>query len=168
LFLSHFLAVFLVSGSVGTFFYLNAIDSQIESLRSRLQNSAALLSHGISAREMDAIRGPADVEQAAYRMSEELGRTRTQADRTLQELRQARDGLEDRVRERTQELQKAVERVQVLRGLFPICSSCNKIRDDQGYWHQVEQFVEMHTDARFTHGLCPACCVKLYGDLAKG
>jgi hypothetical protein len=49
--------------------------------------------------------------------------------------------------------------------MLPICCSCKKIRNDQGYWQQVEQFVEMHTHARFTHGLCPECAVRLYGDI---
>ena len=67
LFLSHFLAVLLVSGSIGTFFYLNAIDSLVQSLRSRLQNSAALLSQGIDARDLEGIRSAADIETTGYR-----------------------------------------------------------------------------------------------------
>jgi hypothetical protein len=59
------------------------------------------------------------------------------------------------VADRTRELQETVEKMDVLRGLLPICCSCKKIRDDQGYWRQVEQFVSQHTGARFTHGICP-------------
>ena len=343
LFLSHFIAVLLVSGSVGTFFYFNAIDSLMQSLRSRLQNSASLLSQNIDARDLESVRTPADVEQAAYRttldklrrlrrsnpdiaflyimrktgdriefvvdsdeteqqalpgreytdapdlmligfhepsvddkpyrdewgfflsgyaplrngrghyivgldmradevdhklsqirltglvsllgslllavifalylsrgmtrriaaltkscrqiasgrfdaridmrtydefddlieafntMSEDLGHTRSQADQAIIELRDARDNLEARVRDRTLELETALEKVQVLSGMLPICCSCKKIRNDEGYWQQVEQFVEMHTNARFSHGLCPECGLKLYGDiLSKG
>ena len=67
LFLSHLLAVFLVSGSVGTFFYVRAMDNLMRSLQSRLQNSAALLSETIDARDLAGIRTAADVGQAAYR-----------------------------------------------------------------------------------------------------
>lgn len=66
LFLSHLVAVILVSGSVGTFFYNRALESLMRSLRSRLQNSAALLSHTIDARELDAIQAPGDMTQPAY------------------------------------------------------------------------------------------------------
>ncbi len=62
------------------------------------------------------------------------------------------------------ELQKALAEVKQLSGLLPICSSCKKIRDDEGYWHQVEVYIRDHTDADFSHGLCPDCAQKLYPD----
>ena len=341
LFLSHLVAVFLVSGSVGTFFYVRAMDNLMRSLQSRLQNSAALLSETLDARELEGVRTAADVEQAAYRgalekvrrvrrtnpdvaflyvmrrgddgtvsfvvdsdeteaqahpgkiydkvvpemlqgfhqpvvddelyadewgvflsgyaplrngegrylvgidmradqvrhnlrelrltglaslfasvllallfalylsrglarriarvtahcrdlamgrlnvrlegrtfdefddlaesfnaMGEALGGTRADLENAIAELRATQHGLEDRVAERTRQLQETVAKMDVLRGLLPICCSCKKIRDDQGYWRQVEQFVTQHTGARFTHGLCPDCEVKLYGELA--
>ncbi len=339
LFVTHLLAVFLVSGSVGTFFYYNALDSLMRSLRSRLQNSAALLSHAIDPRALDSVRGPDDMAQPAYRdtldllrrmrrsnpdiaflyvmrkdtdgasfvvdsdeterqahpgqaypevpdsmeqgfygssvddqlyrdewgtflsgyapiaggegrylvgldmnasevaakltqlrltalvsllssillallfahllsrglgrrlvtlttrcrdialgqlsaridqrtfdefddlveafnsMNEQLERSHRATDQALQEVREARDQLEVRVKERTRELEEALEKVQVMRGLLPICASCKKVRDDKGYWQQVEMFVESHTDARFTHGICPECVTRLYGHL---
>ncbi|MBU1739931.1 MAG: PAS domain S-box protein, partial [Proteobacteria bacterium] len=60
------------------------------------------------------------------------------------------------------ELQEALERVKTLRGLIPICAQCKKIRDDQGYWHQVETYVRDHSEAEFSHGICPDCMTKLY------
>lgn len=56
-----------------------------------------------------------------------------------------------------QELTDALARIKTLRGLLPICASCKKIRDDQGYWQKVELYLAEHTDAEFTHGLCPDC-----------
>ncbi|MBI5552723.1 MAG: hypothetical protein HY911_14540 [Desulfobacterales bacterium] len=339
LFISHFLAVLLVSGSIGTFFYYNAIQSLMQSLRSRLQNSAALLSQSIDARDLEVVRSEADVQKEIYQatldklrrlrranpdiaflfimrkegeriafvvdsdetdkqalpgreyadapdrmqtgfhtpsvddkpyrdewgvflsgyaplrngegrylvgidmradevdnklsqlrltglvsllsslllallfafylsrgltvridalitrcrhlamgryepknenrgfdefddlvdafdtMSAELGQMRRKAQEAIEELRDSRDNLETRVQERTRELETALEKLQVLSGLLPICCSCKKIRNDQGYWQQVEQFVSLHTGARFSHGLCPECGVKLYGDL---
>ena len=60
------------------------------------------------------------------------------------------------------ELQETLAHVKTLRGLLPICASCKKIRDDQGYWNQIEAYVENHTDALFSHGICPDCAKKLY------
>ena len=62
------------------------------------------------------------------------------------------------------ELQTALAKVKTLSGLLPICASCKKIRDDEGYWHQVEIYIRDHTEAEFTHGICPECVKKLYPD----
>jgi PAS domain S-box-containing protein len=61
-----------------------------------------------------------------------------------------------------QELTDALARIKTLRGLLPICASCKKIRDDQGYWQKVESYLAEHTNAEFTHGLCPDCLGDLY------
>jgi PAS domain S-box-containing protein len=63
------------------------------------------------------------------------------------------------------ELQEAITNVKTLRGLLPICSSCKKIRDDHGYWNQIETYIKTHSEANFTHGICPECMQRLYGDL---
>jgi PAS domain S-box-containing protein len=62
------------------------------------------------------------------------------------------------------ELQKALENVKALSGLLPICASCKKIRDDKGYWNQIEHYIHTHSEAEFSHGLCPDCLKKLYPD----
>jgi HAMP domain-containing protein len=339
LFVSHLLAVFLISGSVGTFFYVRALDNLTRSLRSRLQNSAALLSQSIDARDLEAIRSEADTELPNYRqslekmrrirrtnpdisflyvmrkegdrvsfvldsdetdaqalpgrvyseanpqmllgfheptvdddlvedewgvflsgyaplvngdgrylvgidmradevqsklaelrltgllsffvsillallfalylsrgltrriahlsaqcnelalgnfdsrikkrsfdefddlanafnvMSGKVAAARAELMRAIAELRQARGELESRVAERTRELQESIDRMEVMRGLLPICASCKKIRDDQGYWKQLEHFISAHSEARFSHSICPDCVVKLYGGL---
>ena len=66
------------------------------------------------------------------------------------------------------DLEKAVKEIKVLSGLLPICSNCKKIREDGGYWSQVEEYISMHTDAKFTHGLCPECVDEIYKDFMKG
>jgi CheY-like chemotaxis protein len=63
------------------------------------------------------------------------------------------------------QLQAARGELKILSGLLPICSYCKKIRDDQGYWHQIEAYIHKHSDAEFSHGLCEACATKLYPDL---
>jgi response regulator RpfG family c-di-GMP phosphodiesterase len=60
------------------------------------------------------------------------------------------------------ELRLALEQVRTLRGIVPICSSCKNVRDDQGYWKQVEIYVRDHTEAEFSHGVCPNCMKALY------
>jgi HAMP domain-containing protein len=337
LFASHLLAVFLISGSVGTFFYVRAMDNLMRSLRSRLQNSAALLSQSIDARELEAVRSASDTGLPAYAaaletmrrirrtnpdiaflyvmrlegkrivfvvdsdetekqappgrvyeeanepmrlgfhqpsvddelvedewgvflsgyaplihgngrylvgidmradevqnklaelrltgllslvasillallfalylsrgltrriaalsahcrelamgnlasrihgrsfdefddlagafnaMGDKIAAARAEQEKAIAALKRTRDGLEARVEERTRELRETIERMEVMRGLLPICASCKKIRDDKGYWNQLEHFISKHSEARFSHGICPDCAVKLYG-----
>ena len=63
------------------------------------------------------------------------------------------------------ELQKALEQIKTLQGLLPICSYCKNIRDDMGYWHQVEDYIHDHSEAKFSHGICPKCAEKHFPDL---
>jgi YesN/AraC family two-component response regulator len=58
------------------------------------------------------------------------------------------------------ELQAALEKVRLLSGMLPICASCKKIRNDKGYWQQIESYISEHTNAEFTHGFCPVCAEK--------
>lgn len=80
-------------------------------------------------------------------------------------LRHQRDHLEDRVQGRTKELTEALANVKTLKGLLPICASCKKIRDDKGYWTQIESYIYKHSDAEFSHGICPDCAQKLYPEI---
>lgn len=59
------------------------------------------------------------------------------------------------------QLKESLEKINTLKGLIPMCAWCKKIRDDKGYWNQVEQYVEEHTEALFTHGICPDCIEKV-------
>ncbi len=61
------------------------------------------------------------------------------------------------------ELKNALARIKTLNGLIPICSTCKKIRDDTGYWNLIESYIESHSDAAFSHGICPECSDRLYG-----
>lgn len=62
------------------------------------------------------------------------------------------------------ELKQALDQIKVLRGCLPICCTCKKIRDDKGYWNQVEKYISEHSEAVFTHGMCPECLNTLYPD----
>lgn len=72
------------------------------------------------------------------------------------------------LRNTVSDLKEALASVNQLSGLLPICASCKKIRDDKGYWTQIEMYIRDHSEANFSHGICPDCAKKLYGDLRKG
>lgn len=63
------------------------------------------------------------------------------------------------------ELQQAISEIKTLRGFLPICASCKKIRDDEGYWQQIEQYIQDRSDAQFSHSICPECTKRLYPEL---
>ena len=69
--------------------------------------------------------------------------------------------------DRTQELENAIQEIHILQGILPMCANCKKIRNDEGYWEKVENYIEKHSDVLFTHGFCPDCEQELYGDFLK-
>jgi PAS domain S-box-containing protein len=79
-----------------------------------------------------------------------------------------RKQVEQALREKAEELRQALEQIKTLRGIVPICASCKNIRDDQGYWSQVEVYVRDRTGAEFSHSLCPECVKKIYPEYAQG
>ncbi|CAK8724538.1 Signal transduction histidine kinase [Candidatus Electrothrix laxa] len=81
------------------------------------------------------------------------------------ELSQYKDELEELVEQRTEKLQEAMSQVKILSGFLPICASCKKIRDDKGYWNQIESYIRKHSEAEFSHGICPDCATKIYPEL---
>jgi len=60
-----------------------------------------------------------------------------------------------------------LDEIETLRGIVPICAYCKKIRDDDGYWNQVEKYVSKHTGAKFSHGICPACFEEVMKKLSQ-
>ncbi|MBN2654883.1 MAG: DUF3365 domain-containing protein [Nitrospirae bacterium] len=125
----------------------------------------------------------------------ELGKMAEAFNTMSHRLKRTLDELETRVRERTseltelnkslnkeiaerniiekerqdliQELSTALFSVKALKGMLPICASCKKIRDDKGYWEEVASYISKHSDASFTHGICPDCLKKAYKDMKK-
>ncbi|MHB9097760.1 MAG: response regulator [Syntrophales bacterium] len=75
--------------------------------------------------------------------------------------------MQDALAAKIEELHRALDQIKTLRGIVPICSNCKKIRDDQGYWNQVEVYVRDHTEAEFSHSICPECRKELYPELAR-
>jgi len=75
-------------------------------------------------------------------------------------IKRAEDALREKEKEQQKliaKLQEALAEIKTLKGFIPICASCKKIRDDEGYWNQLESYISKHTDCIFTHGICPQC-----------
>jgi c-di-GMP phosphodiesterase len=88
----------------------------------------------------------------------------------IQDLKALHRLVETSANEREQlieELQAALSEIRTLRGFIPICASCKRIRDDQGYWSRIEEYIQAHTEAQFSHGICPDCASRLYPGLNK-
>ena len=101
-----------------------------------------------------------------YVLKNRLERLIPSIERALKEAseKRHRKKLEKEKDELIEKLQKTINHVKKLSGLLPICAGCKKIRDDKGYWEQVEVYICNHSEATFTHGLCPGCMKKYYPD----
>jgi HAMP domain-containing protein len=98
------------------------------------------------------------------RMVRNLQDTMTSRDELLYEVKQRKKTEED-LEGTIRELKKALEKVKLLSGLLPICSHCKKIRDDSGYWNQIESYVHEHSEAEFSHSICQECAKEHYPDM---
>ena len=125
----------IVASSLGTW----------KQLREKIMSAGALLIEGWHIRA-DSTSFPVEV---SINQAEIGGKTYI--------LASARDITERR------KLEEAIKETDLLRGLIPICAKCKKIRDDKGFWEKVEDYLEKHAGARFTHGLCKDCMRELYG-----
>lgn len=112
-----------------------------------LADTEALI-RGFQAGGVDYVGKPFHPEELQVRVATHLA------------LKQARD----RERALVRELEEALANIKQLSGLLPICASCKKIRDDQWYWNQLESYISAHSDATFTHGMCPDCAKVFYRD----
>lgn len=97
--------------------------------------------------------GGVDYITKPFQFEEVLARIETHL--TIRRLQQERE-------KNIADLQAALEEIKKLSGLLPICANCKNVRDDQGYWKTVETYISDHSDAKFTHGICPECSSKLY------
>lgn len=87
----------------------------------------------------------------------------------LYKLNQSRQTIKRQFEEKNRiaaELQESLKHVKQLQGILPICAKCKKIRNDQGYWTQIEFYISEHSEADFSHGICPECAKKIYGKIA--
>lgn len=117
------------------------------------KNDLSNLKEAFSAGAMDYISKPVNSVELLARVSSAL---------LLKQEMDRRKNREVELRRSNEELQKALKEVKVLRGLIPICASCKKIRNDGGFWQQLEEYLGEHSEAEFSHGLCQPCIKKLY------
>ena len=111
------------------------------------------LQEAFAAGAMDFISKPVNSIELLARVSSAL---------LLKQEMDRRKNRELELRRSNEELQMALKEVKVLRGLIPICASCKKIRNDGGFWQQLEEYLSEHSEAEFSHGLCQPCIKKLY------
>ncbi len=111
---------------------------------------------GFSAGGVDYISKPFQTEEVLARVKTHL---------TLRHLQKDVEGKNTRLRELNRDLQRALDEIKTLRGIIPICSNCKKIRDDDDSWQRIEEYISAHSEAVFSHGICPDCAKKLYPDL---
>jgi hypothetical protein len=122
--------------------------------------------------DVTALRGAKDELRRHKERLEEI------VDARIAELRTAYERLREEDAKRRQEqaerekligeLQEALAKVKTLSGFIPICASCKKIRDDKGYWNQIEAYLSAHSEMEFSHSLCPECARKLFPELRAG
>jgi PAS domain S-box-containing protein len=114
----------------------------------------------LTGRRKDGSELPVELSLAMWKKDEEILFTGIVRDITRRKTAEAE-------RDRTiLELQKTLAEVKTLKGFIPICASCKKIRDDKGFWSQIGSYISRHSDAKFSHGICPDCTKKLYPEFA--
>jgi CheY-like chemotaxis protein len=116
-------------------------------------NDLSHLKEAFAAGAMDYISKPVNSVELLARVSSAL---------TLKGEMDRRKAREAELRRSNEDLQRALKEVKTLRGLIPICASCKKIRNDGGFWQQLEEYIGEHSEAEFSHGLCQPCIKKLY------
>jgi phosphoserine phosphatase RsbU/P len=117
------------------------------------KNDLSNLQAAFAAGANDYITKPVDSIELLARVSSAVA---------LKKEMDCRKAREVELRRSNDELQKALRDVKVLRGLIPICASCKKIRNDGGFWQQLEEYIGEHSEAEFSHGICQPCVKKLY------
>lgn len=114
---------------------------------------------------VDYITKPFQVEEVLARVNTHL--TIRNLQRQLEEKNRQLQNQNEKLEKKKTELQEALDNIKTLRGLIPICASCKKIRDDDGFWQQVEAYISEHSQAQFSHSLCPECAKKLYPEICQ-
>ena len=175
------LAVMLVHFSLLYWLNKKMIFSPLNTMREKAMQIATDAGHLGEKLFLPSGRELQELSSAFNAMSESLRKSRDHLEELVKErtaeLRSTNVLLQDEITERRKteaerenlirELREALARIKTLSGMLPICASCKKIRDDKGYWSQIEEYISEHSDAAFTHGICPECMKKLYPDYYK-
>ncbi|MCF8130406.1 MAG: response regulator [Deltaproteobacteria bacterium] len=110
---------------------------------------------GFSAGGVDYVSKPFQTEELLARVQTHL---------TLRHLQKDLEEKNHRLQELNDKLQQALDEIKILKGILPVCSHCKKIRDDTDSWHAMEEYVSDHSEAKFSHSICPDCARKYYPD----
>ncbi len=132
---------------------IKLLDNNVKIILTTAHSDASVLINSIDAGVDKYILKPVEVD-VLFRALENCTTT-IMLERKIQEQNKEKDIL-------ISKLQDALDNIKKLSGLLPICSSCKKIRDDKGYWNQIEKYIAEHSEAEFSHGICPDCVKKLY------
>ena len=111
---------------------------------------------GFSVGGVDYISKPFQTEELLMRVETHITLSHLKKDLELRNIH---------LEEMNTKLQRAMDEIKTLRGILPICSHCKKIRDDKGYWNQIEVYIQNHSEAEFSHSICRECAKKYYPDL---
>jgi DNA-binding response OmpR family regulator len=114
----------------------------------------------------DYLTKPFNREEVIVRVKAHLENSRLQ--RLLRERNLELERVNGELTRRQQQLEEALGNIKTLRGLIPICSYCKKIRDDKGFWERVESYLKKHSEASFSHSICPECLREHFPDFARG
>ena len=134
----------------------------VSSDRPRLDDALRqLLEHDVPYDQEFWIRRVSDGVSVAVHSRAELDRARQKVFGVVQDITD-RKRVETERETLIEELQHAIDHIRTLKGILPICASCKKVRDDEGYWQQVESYLAEHTDVQFSHGICPDCIRRHY------
>ncbi|MFH2092428.1 MAG: ABC transporter substrate binding protein [Pseudomonadota bacterium] len=112
-------------------------------------------------RQVELIQTNIELDRRVAKQTKTLAQKNNELEREIKD----RIQIEKKLIEKKEHLESALSKVKTLSGLLPICASCKKIRDDSGYWNQIESYINQHSDATFSHGICPDCAAKLYPEL---
>jgi CheY-like chemotaxis protein len=109
--------------------------------------------------------GGVDYIPKPFQVEEVLARVKTHL--TLRGLQKTLEQKNEQLQIKNSELEAALAKVKLLAGMLPICANCKKVRDDEGYWQSVEVYIRDHSEAEFSHSICPDCMQTLYPDLSQ-
>jgi hypothetical protein len=144
------------------------IKNELDRLRyDRMVASERLLKDKVDRRTADLRRANEKIEQYSVTLEQKVAERTDRLVKLNEQLHaeiEIRKEIEAKKEKLINALQKSLREVKVLRGLLPICACCKKIRDDKGYWNQIESYILAHSEAEFSHSICPECARKLYPD----
>jgi len=137
---------------------IKSLDKNSKIILTTAHSDASILLDSIEVGVDKYILKPLDMD-ALYAAMDQCAAT-VMLERQIQQQNREKDEL-------IAKLQEALENVKKLSGLIPICANCKKIRNDEGYWRQIEGYISEHSEARFSHGICPDCAKKIYSEFLK-